>query len=156
MNEVILSSNACILIYFVEFHKDRAIIIDFSLVFFEISLVELIEPNRHILHFVDIELDDDFLPALAINVERGGDIARLVVSDNCIFEVSEDVFLFHFNLASSMLVVVLKFVRTVWTHDRIIPLSVNVLQIEDLPILEIFQTVPGNEGYPVILRVSCQ
>lgn len=135
LNELVFSTHAGSLIDLVKLDEDRTVIINFPLLFLQISLVQLVEPNRNLLPLLNIQLNDDLLSTFAINFQTLVHISRSVEADYCVLEMGEDILLLDFNLASSLLLVVIESIRTVWTYDRILILWTDIFQIEDLPIL---------------------
>lgn len=113
----------------------------------------MVKPDRNILLLLDIQLNNQLFSTLTVDFEALIHISRSVEADDCVLEMSEDVLLFNFNLASSLLLVVIESIMTIWTNNRILILWTNILEVENLTILEVIQPIPSNKGYPVILGI---
>lgn len=90
---------------------------------------------------------------LAVDCKSSVGIAWLIESNDSVLEMSEDIFLLYFYFASSLLLIVVKDVRTVRTYYGVVLIFVDLLQVEYLPILQILKTLSCHKADPIISRI---
>lgn len=76
---------------------------------------------------LDIEFDDDFLMAPALDGKSGIHISWLIVTNDSILEMCEDIFFLDFDLSSMLLMIIIEGEIAVWTDDGIVILGIDVL-----------------------------
>ena len=137
-----LALHTCVLIDLIKLNKDRTVLIIQPLFLTQISLVKLVEPNRHLLLPIDGQREQHFLSALAVHTHRSVDIIFLIKPNNCELEMREDVLFFDLHFSSPLLLVIFKLEGTVRTDDRVIVILIDVFKVKHLSVLQVFQAVP--------------
>ena len=127
------------------------------MLFRKVSCVKLVELDRNIFFFLHIQFYHNLLPTCAVNFESCIEISWFIKADDCILEMSKNILFFDLNLTPSRLFVIVKYVWAVRTDDSIlIWLFFYSLQIEYLPIFQIFKSGSSYKRNPIILWIGCQ
>jgi hypothetical protein len=116
-NELVLSTHAGSFIDLVKLDQDRTIIINFPLLFFQVSLIQLAESNRNLFPLFHVQLNDHLLAAFTVYFQALIHISRLIEAYYCVLEMGEDVLLLDFNLTSSLLLIAVKGIGAVWADN---------------------------------------
>ena len=111
----VISSNSCVFVDLIQFHENWWVLVVQSFLWRKISLIKLIKTYRYFLFSLNCHLNKQFLSRSAVNWYRGASISFTEKTDNCIFEMSEKVFLLDTDLSSTFLLIILE---TVWAVRR--------------------------------------
>ena len=121
----------------VKFHQNWTVLIVLSVICVQVAVIILIETDRYLLFFCNIDLKNNLLSVFRSNRKRKRYIVWFVESHNYMFEVRKNILLSYNYLTSSLQRVVFEIETHIWTNYLVI-LAKYWLKVKDLPICQIW------------------